>query len=140
LSIYNVFSNAEYRSWAYSVTWMTWVIGNSLLPIVAWFCRGWFVFGMVCVVLGSLLTLYWRIIDESPRWLVTAGRGKEAVEILLKIAHTNKMVSVEPSEVSRMVNSLIVLQAEENKKRNIGFWTLFQSPRLARNTILLSFL
>jgi len=131
-----VYIYIAYRSWTYAVTWMIWVIGNSLLPLVAWACRGWFLLGVVSVIPGALLFFYWPILNESPRWLITAGRGKEAVEIILKMAKTNGNL-VDPEEIKGMVDSLIVKQVEENKNRRIGFWTLFQKPRLARNTILL---
>jgi hypothetical protein len=133
---YNLSPLTEYRSWIYAVTWMIWVVGNSLLPLVAWVCRGWFLLGIISAMPGALLFFYWPVLSESPRWLITAGRGEEALQIIKKIAHTNGVL-VDHSQMKEMVEHLVEKQREENKNRNIGVWTLFQKPRLARNTIFL---
>ncbi|OXA51668.1 organic cation transporter protein [Folsomia candida] len=127
---------AEYRSWTYAATWMIWVVGNSLLPFVAWACRTWFFFGIISALPGLFLFLYYPIITESPRWLITAGRGEEALQIIKKIAKTNR-VEIDNDEMAEMVAELIQKQKNDQKRKSIGFWTLFQNYRLAKNTIFL---
>lgn len=52
-------------------------------------------------------------------------------QIIKKIAKTNR-VEINEQEISEMVESIAKTQREEDMKRNIGFWTLFQKYRLAK--------
>ncbi|XP_035700484.1 carcinine transporter isoform X1 [Folsomia candida] len=128
---------SEYRAWAYAVTWMIWVVGNSVLPLVAWACRTWQLFAIVSVIPGFFLFLFYPWISESPRWLLTMGRGREALQIIRKIAKTNG-VEIDHEEMPAMVEDLVQKQKEDRSSRNVGVWTLFQNYRLAKNTIFLA--
>lgn len=117
---------------------MIWVLGNSILPVVAWAARGWFLLGWLSAIPGIFLFLYYPVIHESPRWLITVGRGEEALKIIFKIAQTNGVADkLDREQVGQMVEDLIEKQKEDQADRNIGFWTLFQSCGLATNTLML---
>lgn len=116
---------------------MIWVVGNSLIPFVAMVCRGWFLFGCVCLAPGYLLFLYFPVLIESPRWQITAGRIKPAIKTIHKIAKTNGK-NIEPGRIERMVDELVQKQKKEAESDgNIGVWTLFSKFNLAKNTSML---
>ncbi|CAG7837135.1 unnamed protein product [Allacma fusca] len=129
-------SGKDYRAWIYSVVWMVWVIGNSILPLIAYVLRSWFVIGIVTTIPSLLLFFYFKILQESPRWLISVGRTKEAGKIIQKIARVNGRF-ITPEDLADALQALTEKEAEQPKKTSVGIWTLFMKKRLALNTILL---
>lgn len=116
---------------------MIWVVGNSILPLVAMVCRDWFVFGCVSLAPGYLLFVYCWMLDESPRWQITKGKVKPAIKTIHKMAKINGR-KVEPGQIEQMVNEIVEKQSREIKNDgNIGFWTLFSKLNLAKNTSMM---
>ena len=64
-------------------------IGASLLPLIAYFVRGWVPLQLAISIPCVALVSYYWFVPESPRWLVAKGRYKEALKILKKGAETN---------------------------------------------------
>jgi len=121
----------------YAVTWMIWVVGMSALPLVAMVIGQWFIIGIATTIPGVCLFCYWYHLPESPRWLLSVGRFREASDILLRIAKSNGTLErVNKSQLDKTLQFLHENQAKE--KGAIGVWTLFSRKRLARNTLLLT--
>ncbi|KFV48935.1 Solute carrier family 22 member 4, partial [Tyto alba] len=67
-------------------------IGYMLLPLFAYFIRDWRVLSPLLLssdFKGSLILFKGQIIPESPRWLISQGRYKEAEVIIRKAAKIN---------------------------------------------------
>ena len=112
-------------------------LGMAALPLVAWLCRSWFIIGLLTSAPGFLLFLYYKVLPESPRWLVSQGRANEAAEIIMNIARINKTEDqITRSELDSMLAQLVPKQ--EKRKKRIGFWTLFSRGRIAKNTFMLT--
>lgn len=112
------------------------MVGNSLIPLVAMICRGWFLFGCVAAMPGFFLFFYYPIIHESPRWLITAGQADRAIQIILKIARINGK-TVDPDVIDRNVQELVRKVKKDAENQNVGVWTLFSKYRIAKNTVML---
>ncbi|CAG7726486.1 unnamed protein product [Allacma fusca] len=132
-------SGKNYRAWIYSVIWIAWVFGNCLVPLVAYLTRSWFVFGIISPVPGILLFLYYKTLEESPRWLISVGRTKEAGKIIQKLSRYNG-TTIHPQLLERALENIKKIDLEKkasSKKNTLGVWSLFSRRRLAMNTILL---
>ncbi|CAG7696957.1 unnamed protein product [Allacma fusca] len=129
-------TDTDYRAWVYSLVWMVWVAGMAFLPYVAWVLRSWYTIGLATSIPGVLVLLYLKLIPESPRWLVSVGKVKEAAEIILQIAKENGTSDkITPAQLDSMLKQLV---AKQEKATRVGVWTLFSRKRLALNTVLLT--
>lgn len=101
------------RLFASFCVYFTFCFGSYALLILAYFIRNWehLMWAMSIPIGGYILALFF--IPESPRWLLSRGKKKEAVVILKKIAKVNGediIVSVEDISVSKGEKILGLLQ------------------------------
>ncbi|XP_036985762.2 organic cation/carnitine transporter 2 isoform X2 [Artibeus jamaicensis] len=78
-------------------------VGYMMLPLFAYFIRDWRMLLLALTVPGVLCALLWWFIPESPRWLISQGRFKEAEVIIRRAAQINGIVApptiFEPNEL-----------------------------------------
>ncbi|XP_060219703.1 organic cation/carnitine transporter 2-like [Meriones unguiculatus] len=67
--------------------------GFMLLPLFAYFIRDWRMLLLAITMPGVLCGALWWFIPESPRWLISQGRIKEAEVIIRKAAKTNGILA-----------------------------------------------
>ena len=75
----------------------------------------------------------WKLIPESPRWLVCKSRTKEAAAILTKIATSNGVDTPDDLEAR-----LEILAKRQGSTSIYGFLSLFSSPVLLLRTAMLA--
>ncbi|XP_028631816.1 solute carrier family 22 member 21 [Grammomys surdaster] len=68
-------------------------LGFMVLPLFAYFIRDWRMLLLAITLPGVLCGPLWWFIPESPRWLISQGRIKEAQVIIRKAAKVNGIVA-----------------------------------------------
>uniref|UniRef100_A0A3P8VVG4 Solute carrier family 22 member 21 n=1 Tax=Cynoglossus semilaevis TaxID=244447 RepID=A0A3P8VVG4_CYNSE len=100
-------------------------VGYMLLPLCAYLLRDWRKL-LLCLSLPGFLCLpFWWFIPESPRWLVSQGRVKEAEAIVRDIAKRNK---IHPPAV--IFHSSEKEPPKERKKRSNNICDLLRSRNI----------
>lgn len=132
LNILCEISNVSKRGYVICYACMAWSLGNIAFPLVGYLIASWKPLKVVSVVPLAFLFFTWKLLPESPRWLVSKGRTKEATSILKKIAETNDVIP--PPDLGARIEKL----SESTKEQSMGYLSLFGSSVLAIRTILMT--
>ncbi|MBN3301761.1 S22A5 protein, partial [Amia calva] len=111
-------------------------LGYAILPLCAYFIRSWRILLLVLSLPGLLYIPLWWFIPESPRWLLSQGRIKEAEAIIRAAA---KMNNVTPPEVIFKAEDSIQLMQKtdsETAKRSYTYGDLVKTANIRNITIL----
>ena len=119
------FTTGRYRPWIGNGYFLFWMFGLMILPLIAYFVRGWRMLLLTTVVCGVPSLLLTWLLPESPRWLMLNKKEKEAKNQLLKIAEMNKKL-LPDGDLKRPV----ILEQQAR------FSQLFSSWRMAATTLI----
>ncbi|XP_013418049.1 solute carrier family 22 member 4 [Lingula anatina] len=113
-----------------------WPVGLGALAAFGFTIKDWKQIMLATTLPGLALLLFWFYIPESPRWLVTRGRYKEAEEIMQRIARRNK------KEMPDFAEFVANYEANKNqaKARDYRIHDLFRTPRQSRLIVMLTYI
>ncbi|CAE1142061.1 SLC22A4_5 [Acanthosepion pharaonis] len=124
-------SSIENRTYASIIIQMYLTVGYFILSLLTYYIRNW----TLIVLLVSLPIIptgliYLWVLPESPRWLLTVKKEKEA-EIIL-----NKMAKVSNRNFSYKSDEIEISVVED---RTVRIWKIFTIPKLRKRTLILMF-
>ncbi|CAE1142013.1 SLC22A4_5 [Acanthosepion pharaonis] len=124
-------SSTKNRACASIIIQLYLTAGYIVISILAYYIRTW----KLLVLLVSIPTipvalLYFWLLPESPRWLLTVKKEKEA-EIIL-----NKMAKVNNRNFSYKSDEIEISVVED---RTVRLWKIFTIPKLRKRTFILMF-
>ncbi|XP_050391200.2 organic cation transporter protein [Patella vulgata] len=108
---------------------LSWVMGLFLLGLLAYFIRDWKNLTLVTSVPNIVFISYWWLLPESPRWLLSKGRYKEAEAIIRKAAKVNGV---------ELPGSLFDKSSLESPK-SIQIWKICTTPQLLKISLIVFF-
>ncbi|XP_036409909.1 solute carrier family 22 member 13-like [Megalops cyprinoides] len=119
------------RSLYTSVPHSLFAVGLMLLSGIAYGVRDWRTLQLVLSAPVLALGIYYWILPESARWLLTQGKQEEAKALILKAAQANK----------REVPAGLLDKMEVEKETNTGsMLDLFRIPSLRKSAIVMSYI
>lgn len=124
-------TSANKRIWPGVISNFPYVLGLVLLSAIAYGLREWRKIQLYTSIPGVIFIFYWWLVPESPRWLLTKGRLREAESILRTAARWNG---------TTFPNNLLRNEAkEEDVESNANFMQLFKSKILCLRSFLIFF-
>ncbi|XP_035027242.2 solute carrier family 22 member 5 [Hippoglossus stenolepis] len=108
-------------------------LGYALLPLFAYFIRGWRMLLVASAIPGLLIVPTWWLIPESPRWLLQKGRVEEAE---LVIRNAAKMNRVPVPEVLFKAGECSELQPQDEAQQTFTYMDLIRTRNMRNITIL----
>ncbi|XP_050689097.1 solute carrier family 22 member 21-like isoform X2 [Eriocheir sinensis] len=90
------------------MTFVSWTVGICITSVVAWLVGNWRPLNILTIVPFVCLFAYWRVLPESPRWLLSKGRLRECADILLQIGASNGASKVSREEVEEELRALTI--------------------------------
>ncbi len=107
--------------------------GLCFLPLIGWLSKEWVTISLVTVLPMALLFFGWKLVPESPRWLLSKGRKEAAKKILVEIAEVNNKPPVK--NLDARLDKIVEIMRNE---KSYGYLSLFTSARLAMKTFLIT--
>uniref|UniRef100_A0A8D0DX27 Solute carrier family 22 member 4 n=1 Tax=Salvator merianae TaxID=96440 RepID=A0A8D0DX27_SALMN len=105
-------------------------IGYMLLPLFAYFIRDWRMLLLALTVPGLFCVPLWWLIPESPRWLISQGRVKEAETIIRNAAKRNGIPCPE------ILLDAVEVEDLKTKHQQGIILDLFRTPNIAVITVM----
>ncbi|CAG9787562.1 unnamed protein product [Diatraea saccharalis] len=106
-------------------------VGQVILGSVAWVVQPWRYMIMAIHIPCFLIIVYYWILSESVRWLLSKGRYEDAKRVLEKVARVNKRQISEKS-LNALMNPPKTPVVEEKKDEQSMIVTVAKSPVLRR--------
>ncbi|XP_066244329.1 solute carrier family 22 member 4 isoform X1 [Saccopteryx leptura] len=106
-------------------------VGYMLLPLFAYFIRDWRMLLLALTVPGLLCVPLWWFIPESPRWLISQKRFREAEDIIQKAAKMNNV-----AVPGAIFDSVELQELKPLKQQKVFILDLFRTRNIATITIM----
>ncbi|XP_047025060.1 organic cation transporter protein-like [Helicoverpa zea] len=124
----------SFRPYLSGLQEMPFLLAYFTLPIIAYFVRDWRQLQLVTSVPWVIVIVYYWLIPESPRWLITVGRKKEAIDILTHIAKKNNRPT---DNIEAIVEKVELLNKNDSKnQQKVTYIDLFRTPKIRVYTII----
>ena len=130
MAITTEISSIKARAFVIGFACVTWALGNMALPLIGWLIQRWKWISVASTLPMAFVFFTYRIVPESPRWLVSVGRLEDAKKVMTEIAKINK--APVPKDMEDKLKSII---KENSSEKVYGYFSLFKSYRMAMRTI-----
>ncbi|XP_023167181.2 organic cation transporter-like protein [Drosophila hydei] len=115
-------------------------MGYMLTAVFAYFIHDWRWLQIGLTLPGLVFMCYHWIIPESVRWLLSKGRNAEAIQIIQKAAHFNRVNITKEALVALLDDGVSCKQEiKEEETRPPSVWDLLRYPNLRRKTLVIFF-
>ncbi|CAG9787711.1 unnamed protein product [Diatraea saccharalis] len=128
-------SGKSFRPYLIGLHELSYVTGYFILPIIAYFLREWRDLQLALSVPWLLVIVIYWLIPESPRWLITVGKTKEAVYVLTHIAKKNNRPI---QDIEAIVDQVRCDTIKDHQKQTGSYQDLFKTPKVRFYTFITS--
>ncbi|KAG8183926.1 hypothetical protein JTE90_029030 [Oedothorax gibbosus] len=130
----------EMRTRMNGIVNLSWTFGLCFLPLLAYYSRTWITLGLCTSAVTLIFLFYYTFLPESPRWLVSQERYKEAADIMYKIGEKNGK-SLEKKDLVQKLQKLGEKMQKEIKVDGVNNSSgdLLRYPQLRKKFIIITF-
>uniref|UniRef100_A0A4W3KEI8 Solute carrier family 22 member 3 n=1 Tax=Callorhinchus milii TaxID=7868 RepID=A0A4W3KEI8_CALMI len=133
LSVTTEIVGAKYRKVVAIITQSAFGVGIMLLPGIAYWIRSWKGLQIAASVPNFILLLYCCLIPESPRWLLSRKRNREAFKITQHMAEQNGKC------LPANYNEMLLGENITGEISNPSILDLFRTPQMRKHTLILMY-
>ncbi|CAK1585501.1 unnamed protein product [Parnassius mnemosyne] len=126
----------SFRPYLTGLLEIAYITGYFIHPIIAYFVREWRYLQLATSVPWVFTIINFWLLPESPRWLITVGKKKEAISILTKIAKRNHR-SVD--DIESIVNKIEEESSRERQQQHGSYMDLFKTPKIRKYLVITAF-
>ena len=128
-------TSARHKSLVGNLVHILWAPGQMLMAMMAYFIRDWRHLHIATSVPVFISLLLYPLTPESPRWLLSVNKNKEAKRVIDQIAKYNKKSS---PDIFDDVDDIPEAGDEDESNTKVSAWHLFSRPGIALTTVILS--
>ncbi|VVD00493.1 unnamed protein product [Leptidea sinapis] len=129
-------SGKSFRPYLTGLIEISYISAYMSMPAIAYFLEDWRHLQLATSIPFSFSIFYYWLIPESPRWLITMGKKKEAVQLLTYISKKNNM-TVE--NIDAIVEKAHEESQQQRKQNYASYFDLFKTPKIRLYTIITAF-
>ncbi|XP_022815571.1 organic cation transporter protein-like isoform X2 [Spodoptera litura] len=101
------------------------IIGHMTIPLFAYYFRSWNTYLLALGIPPLIYLGYFFVLHESPRWLVSVGRVKEATDIVTRACILNDRPTAKVEETLTQMSKEIAAKADEPKPNYLDLFKKF---------------
>ncbi|XP_054714521.1 organic cation transporter protein-like [Uloborus diversus] len=101
-------------------------IGELILALVAYFVRQWKILELAISVPAAVMLVYYWLLPESVRWLISKGKHRKAKNTILKAAKWNKVTI--PEHLLRAAEYSNIDFEQDERQQSVGPMSLVKTP------------
>ncbi|XP_048240049.1 organic cation transporter protein-like [Haliotis rufescens] len=105
-----------------------WCMGLFTLGLIAYFVRHWQTLQLIAAAPTTLYFLFYWIVPESPRWLISRGRIPEAQAIIQKVASVNGV---------KLPEGVLEKVTVDDQEKSVRVTQMFTTPYLLFITLII---
>ncbi|XP_050674824.1 organic cation transporter protein-like [Leptidea sinapis] len=129
-------SGKSFRPYLTGLIEIAYIVGYISMPGIAYLLNDWRNMQLASSIPFAFTIFYYWLIPESPRWLITMGKKKEAVQLLTYISTKNNMPV---DNIESMVDKAYEESQKERKHHYGSYLDLFRTPKLRTYTMITAF-
>ncbi|XP_035223439.1 carcinine transporter-like [Stegodyphus dumicola] len=127
----------EVRTQMNGITNIAWTVGLCFLPLIAYLARSWVTLGLITSSVTLVYLFYWKMLPESPRWLVSQGKYDEALVIMTKVAEKNGKPH-DPKVLSQKIEKLGEKLKADKTVQESSSLDLLKYPQLRKTFLIIT--
>ncbi|XP_068617442.1 uncharacterized protein [Battus philenor] len=129
-------SGKSFRPYLTALTEIAYVTTCVIHPIIAFYVREWRYLQLITSIPWIFVIIYVWLLPESPRWLITKGKYKEATDVLTKIAKWNN----KPTEnISTILDEFKEKSSPDDQYKHGSYLDLFKTPKIRIYTFIIGY-
>ncbi|KOB51777.1 putative organic cation transporter, partial [Operophtera brumata] len=107
-------------------------VGEMIMPLFAYYLRSWNTFSLGIAIPNLLFLVYFFLVPESPKWLISTGQLDKASEIMARVAKRNHLPANNMLDVAKRIANEA---SSDGPKVRATYLDLIRRPAIRMNNV-----
>merc|ERR1712223_40418 len=114
---------------------VSYTLASLIIPLITAFLPSWQILAFIAAASVLPVLLSWRLVPESPSWLLVKGKQEEALQQLQTIAKWNK-TDFQLDDAKNELDGLLRHDVNTTEEEKTSLLQMFLNPNLQINASL----